>query len=230
MVPLRCGVMSIPNAWGAPYGGYGGAPPAPPVIPAKDLRPRRFWYVVAALLGVVLVGAGVTFIVLTVGNTMRSVDAAHSFAGGDQRTFSFTRGRTRAIYVSPYGRGHVDCRVPTALADSMTQPAGTFRVTRGARSWDRVFEFTPKTTGDYPVSCTSELPAEFALGDKPEVGDMVGGIFAAIGCFLTAAVAVPVICVVTAVRRGRCRRRLIAAAPAPPMPPMWGPPPMGPSA
>ncbi|MEW2621212.1 serine/arginine repetitive matrix protein 2 [Streptomyces sp. NPDC048106] len=217
--------MSIPNTWGTPhggYGGYGGPPPVPPVIPARDLRPLRLWYVVAALLGLVLVGAGVTFIVLTVKDTVKSVDTAHTFAGGSQRTFAFTAGRTRAIYVSQSARGHVDCRLPRALADSLTTPDGTFRVTLGARSWERVFEFTPKATGDYPVGCTSDVPAEFALGDKPRVGGMVGGIFAAIGCFLAAAVVVPGICVVTAVRRGRHRRRLTTAW-APP-PPQWGPP------
>ncbi|TWV57101.1 serine/arginine repetitive matrix protein 2 [Streptomyces misionensis] len=216
--------MAIPNTWGAPYGGYGGPPPAPPVIPARDLRPRRLWYVVAALLGVVLVGTGVTLVVLVIKNTVESVDTAHRFAAGGQRTFSFTQGKTRAIYVFQPERGHVDCRVPSALADSLTKPAGTFRVTRGARSWDRVLELTPRTGGDYPVTCASEVPgAEFALGDKPEVGGMVGGILAAIGCFLTAALAVPAICIVTAVRRGRHRRRLLAAA----APPMWGPSPSG---
>ncbi|OIK25885.1 hypothetical protein [Streptomyces malaysiense] len=211
--------MSIPNTWGTPYGGHA----APP--PAKDLRPRRIWYVVAALLGVVLAGAGITFIALTVKNTVHAVDRAHTFSSGEQRTFDFTQGRTRAIYVSQSVPGHVDCRVPRALADSLTRPPGTFRVTLGTRSWERVFEFTPKTTGDYPVSCTSDIPAaDFALGDKPQVRNMAVGILAAVGCFLTAAVAVPGICVITAVRRGRCRRRLMA----PPTPPAWGPPPMGP--
>ncbi|MEV7156233.1 serine/arginine repetitive matrix protein 2 [Streptomyces misionensis] len=216
--------MAIPNTWGAPYGGYGGPPPAPPVIPAKDLRPRRLWYVVAALLGAVLVGTGGTLVVLAIKDTVNSVDTAHTFAGGEPRTFGFTRGKTRAIYVSQSRWGHVDCRIPRELADSLTKPAGTFRVTHGVRSWDRVLEFTPRTSGDYPVICTSEVPgAVFALGDKPEVGGMVGGILAAVGCFLTAAVAVPAICIVTAVRRGRHRRRLLAAA----TPPMWGPPPSG---
>ncbi|MYU02851.1 serine/arginine repetitive matrix protein 2 [Streptomyces sp. SID8366] len=214
--------MSIPNTWGTPYGGHGAPPP-----PAKDLRPRRVWYVVAALLGVVLVGAGIAFGVLAVKDTVHLVDTAHTFTGGEQRTFGFTRGRTRTIYVSQSAPGHVGCRVPRALADSVTQPSGTFRVTLGARSWERILELTPKTTGDYPVVCTSDAPAaEFALGDKPRVRGMAVGMLAAVGCLLTAALAVPAICVVTAVRRGRHRRRLMA----PPAPPMWGPPPMGPRA
>ncbi|MFH8338932.1 serine/arginine repetitive matrix protein 2 [Streptomyces sp. AM6-12] len=205
--------MSIPNAWGTPYGD-------PP--PAKALRPRRLWYVVAALLGVVLAGAGITLIVLTVRDTVKSVDTTHTFTSGAQRTFSFTEGRTRTIYVSQSAYGHVDCRVPRALADAVVQPSGSFRVTLGSRTWERVFEFTPRTTGDYPVVCTSDIPAaDFALGDQPHVGGMVGGILAAIGCFIAAAVAVPVICIVTAVRRGRHRRRLMTPPPAP----VWGPPP-----
>ncbi|MCC5476829.1 serine/arginine repetitive matrix protein 2 [Streptomyces sp. NPDC059680] len=213
--------MSIQNPypWGPPYGG----PPPPPVnIPAKDLRPRRIWYLVAALLGLVLAGVGIAFIVATVKDTVNSVDTAHSFSSGDSRTFSFVRGKTKAIYVSQSGQGHVVCRIPDMRSGSMTQPDSTFRITLGSRSWDRVLEVKPGSSGDYTLTCTSELPAEFALGDKPRVGATIGSIAAGIVCFLAALAVATTITIVTAVRRGRHRRRL-AAALAPP--PQWGPPP-----
>lgn len=208
-----------PYPWGPPYGG---PPPSPANVPAKDVRPRRIWYLVAALLGLVLAGVGVAFIVMTVKNTVNLIDTAHSFSSGDSRTFRFVEGQTKAIYVSQSGRGHVDCRIPEMRSGSMTQPDSTFRITLGSRTWDRVFEVKPGSTGDYTLTCTSELPAEFALGDKPEVGSTIGGIAAAIGCFLAALATTATIVIVTAVRRGRHRRRLAAAwAPAP----QWGPPP-----
>ncbi|MGW5457080.1 serine/arginine repetitive matrix protein 2 [Streptomyces sp. NPDC003996] len=208
-----------PYPWGPPYGG---PPPPPPSIPARDLRPRRIWYVVAGLLGLVLAGVGVAFIVVTVKDTVDSIDTAHSFSSGDSRTFHFVRGKTKAIYVSQPGPGHVVCRIPDMGSGSMTQPSSTFRITVGSRIWDRVLEVHPGSTGDYTLTCTSAaLPAEFALGDKPRVGATIGSIAAGIVCFLAALAVSATIAVVTAVRRGRHRRRLAA-------PPQWGPPPSTP--
>ncbi|MEU7055156.1 serine/arginine repetitive matrix protein 2 [Streptomyces sp. NPDC046197] len=212
-----------PHPWGPPYGG---PPPPPPPVPAKDLRPRRIWYLVAALLGLVLAGVGVAFIVVTVKNTLDSIDTARSFSSGDSRTFRFVQGQTKAIYVSQSGQGQVDCRIPEMSAGSMNRPDSDFRITLGSRTWDRVFEVKPGSSGDYTLTCTSQLPAEFALGDGPKVGATVGSIVAGIGCFLAALAVSVAIVVVTAVRRSRHRRRLAAAcAPAPP----WGPPPSGPA-
>ncbi|WP_193433481.1 serine/arginine repetitive matrix protein 2 [Streptomyces fodineus] len=208
-----------PYPWGPPYGG---PPPPPASIPAKDLRPRRVWYLVAALLGLVLAGVGIAVIVVTVQNTVDSIDTARSFSSGDSRTFAFVQGKTKAIYVSQSGQGQVDCRIPALPPGSITQPTSSFRITLGSRSWDRVFEVKPVSSGDYTLTCTSERPAEFALGDKPQVGATIGGIAAAIGCFLAAVAATVSIVIVTAVRRTRHRHRL-ATALAPP--PQWGPPP-----
>lgn len=197
----------------------------PPNIPAKDVRPRRIWYVVAALLALVLAGAGVAFIAVTLKDAVHAVDTARSFSSGDSRTFGFVQGETKAIYVSQSGQGRVDCRIPQLPPGSMTQPDSSYHVTLGSRTWERVFEVRPGSSGEYTLTCTSERPAEFALGDKPRVGSMVGGILAGIGCFLAAVAAAATITIVTAVRRSRHRRRLVAmSAPAP----QWGPPPSGP--
>jgi hypothetical protein len=211
-----------PYPWGPPYGG---PPVPPPDIPAKDLRPRRIWYLVAALLGLVLAGVGTAFIVATVKDAVDWIDTAHSFSRGDARTFSFVQGETKAIYVSQSGQGKVDCRIPEMRSGSMTQPDSTFRITLGSRTWDRVFEVKPGSSGEYTLTCTSELPAEFAIGDKPKVGTTIGGIAAGIGCLIAGFAAAVTIVIVTAVRRSRHRRRSTAAwAP----PPQWGPPPSGP--
>ncbi|KUM96931.1 serine/arginine repetitive matrix protein 2 [Streptomyces cellostaticus] len=159
---------------------------------------------------------------MTVKNAVDSIDTARSFSSGDAQTFGFVQGKTKAIYVSQPGKGQVDCRIPGMQSGAVTQPDRTFRITVGSRTWERVFEVKPGRSGDYTLTCTSELPAEFALGDKPRVGAAIGSIAAGVGCFLAAFAAAVTIVVVTAVRRSRHRRRLTAAL-APP--PQWGPPP-----
>jgi hypothetical protein len=178
--------------------------------------------VLAVVLGLVLAGAGSTILVTTVKDTADSLDTARAFSSGESRTFGFVEGETKAVYVSQSGPGHVECRIPQMPSGSMTRPNSTFTVTWGSRTWERIFEVKPGSSGDYTLTCTSELPAEFALGDKPEVGTTIGSIAAGIGCFIAAFVATAAIVVVTAVRRSRHRRRL-AAASAPPL--RWGPPP-----
>ncbi|MEU0443817.1 serine/arginine repetitive matrix protein 2 [Streptomyces sp. NPDC006186] len=173
-----------------------------------------------------LVGAGIALVAAAVKDTVHSIDTARSFSSGESRTFGFVAGETKAIYVSQSEPGHVECRIPEMRTGSMTEPDSTFTVTVGSRTWERVFEVKPGSSGDYALTCTSELPAEFALGDKPRVGATIGSIAAGIVCFVAAVVAAAAITAVTAVRRSRHRRRL-AAAWAPPVP--WGPPPTGPA-
>ncbi|MEU8589129.1 serine/arginine repetitive matrix protein 2 [Streptomyces sp. NPDC048664] len=221
--------MAFQNSWGTPQGG-----PAPlPPIPARELRPRRIWYVIGALLGVVLAGAGVVFLVVAVKDTVHSIDDTRTLPNGVTREFSFVRGETREIYVSQSGRGRVDCRIPQMPPGALTQPSTRYRITLDSRSWVRVFEVRPTDSGTYAVLCNSGLPeAEFALGGAPHVAATVGGIFAAVGCFLAAIASVLTICLVTGFRRAGHRRRLAAArAPAPQWGagPQWGPvPPAGP--
>ncbi|GAA2220393.1 serine/arginine repetitive matrix protein 2 [Streptomyces nogalater] len=216
--------MTIQNPYPSGHP-YAGPPPVPQNIPARDLRPRRVWYLVAALLGIVLAAVGAVFLVVTVKDTVHSIDTDRSFSNGESRTFRFVEGETKAVYVSQSGRAHVECRIPGMRSGSMSQPDSTFRVTTGSRTWERVFEVKPGSSGDYPLTCTSEVPAEFALGDRPQVGATIGSIAAGVGCLLAAFFASATIVVVTAVRRSRHRRRLMAAWARPPQ---WGPPPSGP--
>jgi hypothetical protein len=191
------------------------------------VRPRRIWYVVAAVLALVLSGAGAAVIVVTVKDTVNSVDSDRSFPGGSSQKFSFTEGETKAVFVSQAGEGQVSCRAPEMESGAMTRPDSTYRVTLGSRTWERVFEVKPGSSGDYTLTCTSDQQAEFAVGDKPEVGATVGGIFAAVGLFIAAVGSAVTITIVTTIRRGRHRRRLADAMASAP-PPQWGPGPSGP--
>ncbi|MGP3985309.1 serine/arginine repetitive matrix protein 2 [Streptomyces sp. 3N207] len=177
---------------------------------------------IAAVLALVLAGSGVTVIVVAAKGAVNSVDSDRSFTSGGSQKFHFTEGEAKAIYVSQSGKGRVNCRIPGLRSGSITQPDSTFRITVGSRTWERVFEVRPGSSGDYALTCTSEKQADFAVGDKPRVGATVGAIFAAIGLFFAAVAAGVAITVVTAVRRGRHRRRLATGMGSPPQ---WSSPP-----
>ncbi|MBO8190338.1 serine/arginine repetitive matrix protein 2 [Streptomyces oryzae] len=163
---------------------------------------------------------------MTVKSAVRSVDTGRSFPSGGSQKVSFTKGKTKAIFVSQSGKGRVNCNIPDMRAGSMTRPDSTFQVTAGSRTWERVLEVEPGSSGDYALTCTSERQAEFAVGDRPHVGATAGATFAAIGLFFAAVAAAVAISAVTAVRRGRHRRQYAAASAASPQ---WGGPlPFGP--
>ncbi|WP_344570815.1 hypothetical protein [Streptomyces axinellae] len=122
------------------------------------------------MLALVLTGCGVAVIVMTVKDAVASVDPDRSFPGGGSRTFSFTAGEDKAIYVSQPGKGRVRCEIPRMPAGSLTKPDSSFQLTAGSRTWERVFEVKPGSTGEYTLTCAAEGQAEFALGDKPRVG------------------------------------------------------------
>lgn len=214
-VAVPCGIVTIGTSGGTSYGG----PLPPPKIPAKDVRPRRVWYVIAAVLALVLASSGVAVIVVTAKGAVDSVDSDRSFPSGGSREFSLTEGETKAIYVSQSGKGRVDCKIPEMQSGEMTRPDSSFQVTAGSRTWERVLEVKPGSSGVYSLTCTSERPADFAVGDTPQVGATVGAIFGAIVLFFAALASGVAITVVTAIRRSRHRRRLTLAA----IPPQWGP-------
>ncbi|MGW8379451.1 serine/arginine repetitive matrix protein 2 [Streptomyces sp. ODS28] len=186
------------------------------MIPADQVRPRRLWYGVAAALGVVLAGVAVALLVVTVKGATGVIDPDSGFRAGSSRTLQVTAGEKKAVYVEQTGAGKVDCRARGTSSGKVTRPDSTFHVTLGSRTWERVFELHPARSGSLTLTCTAEREAEFAVGEPPEVGSMVGGIFGTVGFGLAALMAPAAICIVTAVRRNTNRRNLAATWHGPP--------------
>lgn len=195
---------------------YGPPPGPPPRIDARQLRPRRRWFVVAAVIAALCVGIGIASFVLTLTSTVDSVDDGEAFASGQSVTLRFGPGDDAAIYVrSPFAaRAH--CAVVSGPAGSeprVTTPDSTFTVTKDGGEWERAFVLKSKTAGDYRVRCDDPRGAlTFAPGDDADLASFVGGIVVTVVVPLLGLLAASGIAIIVGVRRGRHRRWLEAQA------------------
>lgn len=186
--------------WGAPV-----PPPAmgyPPYLVARP-APRKSWYVVAAVLivlGVIAgVGAGLTGLQI-MGNQPRGQD---SFGSGGSATVHIDSGATKIIYVADAGTGAVH-RIHCEVA-----PVQGLQFTRYGRNlalgeWTAYFKITAGQSGDYLVSCIGSASDRFGVGDDVGHGALVAAVVGGLGSAALFVLGI-VTLVVTAVLR---RRRL----------------------
>ncbi|MGP3688920.1 hypothetical protein ACTVZO_30190 [Streptomyces sp. IBSNAI002] len=185
---------------------------APPRIPANDLRPGRHWYAAAASIAVVLIALGAVIGVYRFHKVIDAVDTGRHFADGDTVTLRLEPGSGRAIWIKDQEFGPTaspECAVTGPGGPRLTEPGVDVFLTR-AETWNPIYVIDVPRAGDYEVTCSSQAPSTYAIGDS-------GGLFALMG-WLALAVALPVlglgisaaIVLVTAVRRSRHRKRLLA--------------------
>ncbi|MFD3575381.1 hypothetical protein [Streptomyces sp. NPDC058644] len=207
---------------------YGPPPGPPPRIDARQLRPRRRWFVVAGVIAAICVGIGIASFVMTLTSTVDSVDDGKAFVSGRSVTVRIGPEDDAAIYVrSPFAaRAH--CEVvsgPSGSAPRVTTPDGSFTVTKGSVEWQRVFVLKSDTAADYRVTCDDPRGIlTFAPGDDADLASFVGGIVVTVVVPLLGLLAGAGIAIIVGVRRGRHRRWLEAQAyygprGAPPVPP-----------
>lgn len=208
-------------------GGHSG----PPRIDPGELRPKRLWYVVAGLVAAVLIGLGILSFVRTLTSAVDSVDTEGRFRGGESLTLHLEDGQERAVFVDlpDDAESRYDCRVTGPSHPSLYQPRSSFEVSSGDRTWRRVLVLLPHGTGEHTVTCEASQTAEFAVGDKPEPSGLINGFLLTVGLPVLGVITCTLIAVLTAVRRGRHRRRLLAERfPRPPYgQPYGGQPPYG---
>lgn len=224
-----------------PGQGQGGPPPGPPPGPPRiepgELRPKRLWYVVAGAVGVVLIGLGVLSLVRTLTGAIDSIDKDGRFRSGESLTLNLESGQERAVSVDQLNGStfRYDCRATGPDDPTLERPEGSFKVTAGGHTWQRVLVLKAHGTGEHTVTCQAGTDTEFAVGEKPERSGFVGGLLLTIGLPVVGLISCTLIAVLTAVRRGRHRRRLLAERFTPPpyggpsygQPPHGGQPPYG---
>lgn len=187
--------------------------PSPsPRVPANEIRPGRHWYVTAAVITVVLVMLGVAIGVYRFKDAVDAVDADNQFANGDTVTLRLDPKHKKAIWMRDdvFGSSSDEACDITGPGDpQLTGPGIDVFLTRD-ETWNPLYDIDVSRAGDYEVTCTSQGPSRYAIGDP-------GGLVA-FGGRLIVAVLVPMlgigigaaIALVTALRRRGHRKRLLA--------------------
>ena len=181
------------------------------------VSPSSAWFGVGAaviVLGVVLgVGLSVPF--------FRSLVAAPTPAPASGFSLTLDTGAREAIYVEDrFDSRDATCEVTgNGLFAALYRGSSDFSVHRNGYSWVRIGTFRAPIRGEYDVRCTSSADVQFAYG--PDPFRHAGRLGAAVLVGLLVVGSGVAILIVTGVRRGRAKRRLLGP---PAGLPQWGQP------
>ncbi|WP_116245463.1 hypothetical protein [Nocardiopsis sp. FIRDI 009] len=198
--------------------------PTGPVIDPRELRPRRLWYAVgAAVVATGLLGGFAGF-VWAVFQTLRLPEFEAELRDPGEVVFTVGDGvRQLGLYTSPAGADADACVLvlPDGGERAFSFPPYGHDVETGSESWSLVGAAETAGGGEYTLACDGGQDTVHAVADIGDGGRTfvtnVLGAFAAIGGGVLVALAVggPIL-VVTGVRRGRHKRRLIGERARPP--------------
>lgn len=204
-----------PGPYGGPAPGpYGGPPrqplPAATVNPA-DLRPRRLWFVLAA---VIIVAGLTTGAVLAVG-LLRDAGPTRTFAANETVTVQLKRSPKPGFYVTDAGSPSDRCFArDTAGRQIWAEPiSGQTTITINNTRWHVLSFVSLPADGTFQVGCVAtaaDTGARYGVGTPPETRDLLTTILAMIVLWVGSIAIGLVIIIVVAVRRGTNRRRLLA--------------------
>lgn len=181
-------------------------------MPPNELRPSRRWYATAGAVAFVLIVMGVAIGVFRFNNAIDAVDTDHRFANGDIVTLRLDPGSETTIWIRDEELGpsaNPKCSITGPDEPSLTYPGVDVFLSR-EETWNPLYAIDVPRTGDYQITCSSHASSTYAIGDS-------GGLFALAG-WLILAVSLPilgitigaVIALVTAFRRRRHRKQLLA--------------------
>jgi serine/threonine protein kinase len=189
-----------------------GRPPAA-TVDAADLRPRRLWFVVAALI----LAAGIATCVVLLANLGGTGEPTRTFAANETATVRLTRDSRPGFYATAIGSpaGRCFARDATGRQIWAKPNSGTESVTIDDTQWYVLSHLDLPADGTYQVGCTgANADARYGVGTLPEAVTLITTFSIAILVPLAAGAAAIAITIAVAVRRGSHRRRLLAA-PAP---------------
>ncbi|MEW2387050.1 hypothetical protein AB0933_01670 [Streptomyces venezuelae] len=184
--------------------------PTSPRIPANELRPGRHWYVTAALTAVVLTVLGVAIGVYRFTGALDAVDTGRQFADGDTVTLRLDPDSDRAIWIESRGPSPAQkCGISGPGDPRLTDPGIDWFFTRD-ETWNPLRTIEVSRPGDYEITCSSEGPSRYAIGDRGGYVPLVVGLIAAVALPALGILVGTAIAAVTAVRRRAHRRWLLA--------------------
>nr|WP_298558454.1 hypothetical protein [uncultured Streptomyces sp.] len=143
-------------------------------------------------------------------NVIDAVDTDHQFANGDTVTLRLEPEHEKAIWIKERGPSSDQaCRITGPGDPGLADPGIDVFLTRD-ETWNPLHTIRVSRAGDYKITCTSQGPSRYAIGDP-------GGLVS-LGGWLMLASLLPVlglsigatIVLVTAFRRRGHRKRLLA--------------------
>lgn len=191
-----------------------------PVVDPSELRPGRAWYWIGA--GVVAVGAvlGIALFVFGLVRAVALPDFTAEFADGEAATVTVDNldEGDWLVYVNDEVPGsRIDCLVtgpdPSAAADSVSY-SHTYSV--GSEYWQLAKEIRVAEPGDYEITCAGADGARYGVGQG---GGFLGATLLSLSGALAGLVGSGIglaILIVTGVRRGKDKQRLLQQRMPPP--------------
>lgn len=185
-------------------------PLPPPRIRANELRPGRHWYVTAAVTAVLLIVLGVVIAVQRLDSAIDAVDTGHPFADGDTVTLRLEPDSEKAIWIKDRGPSAAqDCEITGPGAPALTDPGIDVFLTRD-ETWNPLRTIEVSRAGEYEITCSSQGPSRYAIGDPEGQVTFAGGVVLAVLLSILGIAIGTAIVLVTAVRRHGHRKRLLA--------------------
>lgn len=184
--------------------------PSGPRIPANELRPTRHGYVAAAAVAVVLIALGVAIGAYRIDKVVDAVETEHRFSNGETVTVRLDPEHPKAIWLKDPGPWFGSkCEITGPGDPGLTDPSVDFYPTYD-ETWNPFDYIEVSQAGEYQVTCTSDEPGTYAIGDRAGFLGFAGGMILAVLLPVFGVAIGVVMALVTAIRRSGHRKRLLA--------------------
>lgn len=199
-------------------------PGFPPPIDKSRIRPGRWLYVLAALVGV---GSIVAAVLLFVSALRPAFDELTPFVTPQSVTIALESGDERTIYQQVrgaeagggnVGSGSLDCDVSGSESEAripLTRVGGT-TLTRGEDEYVGEFDFSVQRTGRYRVTCRGSEETNphvpMAVGPHLSAFGIIGSVLGVLASLFGGGFLTVLIIGLTAFLRYRSKKRLKAEA------------------
>ncbi|MEU5686159.1 hypothetical protein [Streptomyces venezuelae] len=162
------------------------------------------------MTAVALIVLGLAIGVYRFTGALDAVDTGRQFADGDTVTLRLGPESDRAIWVESRGPSPAQkCGISGPGNPRLTGPGIDFFLTRD-ETWNPLRTIEVSRPGDYEITCTSEGPSKYAIGDRGGYVTLVVGLIAAVALPALGILVGTTIAAVTAFRRRAHRKRLLA--------------------
>lgn len=217
--------------------------PIPAIDPAEVRPTKRGYWIAGIIAGIgILIGVagGAGLFVLAAASVTPSTRIPLNGTGTATGNVRLTAGQNWAVYSTSDASWDVECTAMSgAKKAAVTQPGGDFDFTDHGRTWYKVAEVKAPGDGTYAFNCAPSryatdaeglANAQYFVGDSNSAKTFIGGIFGGFavlfGVPFIAIVTAVIIGVVTGVKRGNHKKRLMAERYGAPRPPYGQAPPV----